>query len=107
MIKYVLFFIILCHIPTLSICQNQPPFDAEKEVERIDLKLEKFRSQHQQGAFITLLGGIISTVPSISQGKPIMSSIALGSFVTAIGILTTLNSYKYLKHNSQKTTAYK
>jgi hypothetical protein len=105
MIKHTLFIILLFHLPLLSISQIQPPFNAENEIERIDLKLEKFRSQHQQGAFITLLGGVIATVPSITQGKPLMSSIALGTFVSALGVVTSINSYKYLRYKPKETTA--
>jgi hypothetical protein len=103
MFKHLIFLIVFCNVPLLSISQIQPPFNAESEIERIDLKLEKFRSQHQQGAFITLLGGIIATVPSITQGKPIMSTIALGTFVSALGVVTSINSYKYLRYKPKET----
>lgn len=104
MIRHLIFLIAFLHYSFLSIGQNQPPFNAEKEIERIDLKLEKFRNQHQQGAFITLLGGIIATVPSITQGKPLMSSIALGTFVSTVGVVTSINSYKYLRYKPKETS---
>ncbi len=96
MFRHLIFLIVFCNLPLLSISQNQPPFNAEKEIVRIDLKLQKFRNQHQQGTFATAFGLGIATIPSIALGKTNVFTVALGTFITAIGVATTLNSYKYL-----------
>ena len=105
MFRHLIFLIVFCNLPLLSISQIQPPFNAENEIERIDLKLEKFSSHHQQGTFTTALGFGIATIPSIALGKPNVFTVALGTFITAIGVITTLNSYKYLRYKPKETTA--
>lgn len=90
-----LYFYLVCTI--LSLAQEQPPFEAKKEIERIDLKLEKFRSQHQQGLLITLVGGVFATVPTIVSEKPIIPIMVIGSLISTYGIISTIDSYKHLR----------
>jgi hypothetical protein len=84
-----------------ALAQAQPPFDAKKEIERIDLKLEKFRSQHQTGLLITMAGGVFAAVPSIVSEKPVIPIMVIGSIISTYGIISTIDSYKHLRSKSK------
>jgi len=81
----------------------QAQFRAEDEVERIDLKLEKFRRQHQTGTFMVLAGVILSALPVLEGGYNTEAYAFLigGGVLSLSGMIVSIDSYKHLKKQSK------
>lgn len=96
--KSILVTILFLSIAHNSFCQLKPIQDTISEVQRIDLKLEKFRKQHQTGVLLSFIGVGIALIPTLATGEVNTGLLAGGSVLSAIGLLTTLNSYKHLRY---------
>lgn len=73
-------------------------FQPQQEIERIDLKLERFRKEHQAGTLLIIIGSMLSVIPIVSN----MSYNGTGFYVAAgvlglTGYLITIDSYHHLR----------
>ena len=83
-----------------SYCQFKP----QEEIQRIDLKLEKFRKQHQIGTLMIIGGALISSVPYLVAPDffETRSFLVLGGVIALSGTITSIDSYKHLKLESKR-----
>jgi uncharacterized membrane protein len=82
-------------LPNLSI---KAQFQPQQEVERIDLKLERFRKEHQTGTLLIIIDSVLSIIPLVSN----MSYNGTGFYVASgvlglTGYLITIDSYHHLR----------
>jgi len=99
--KHLLLLLILLSISNYTFCQLKPT--TETEIQRIDLKLEKFRKQHQTGVFLSFLGAGLALIPMLATGKANPAVIIGGSVLSTAGLITSLNSYKHLRYTQLQT----
>ena len=100
--KYLLPLLIIINISNNSFCQMKPVQERDIEIQRIDIKLEKFRKQHQVGVLLSILGAVVFIMPSVSQGKYTTATIFAGSVLSAAGYITTFDSYRHLRYDVPK-----
>jgi hypothetical protein len=100
--KYLLPLLIFISISKNSYCQLKPVQERDIEIQRIDIKLEKFRKQHQVGVLLSILGAVVFIMPSVSQGKVTTATIFAGSVLSAAGYITTFDSYRHLRYELPK-----
>jgi len=79
--------------------QLKPTVEIEKEIQRIDLKLEKFRNQHQNGKLISIVGAGIVIVPTFATGEINNGVLIAGTIISLVGYIVSMNSYKYLRYD--------
>jgi hypothetical protein len=79
------------------LCQKRPV--EESEIHRIDLKLEKFRKQHQTGVLLSFIGAGIVLVPMLATGELIMGTVIAGSLLSTAGLIISIDSYKHLRYD--------
>mgnify|MGYP000889254620 FL=1 len=97
--KFLFATLLFLIISNNSFSQLKPAQDTINEIHRIDLKLEKFRKQHQTGVLLSFLGAGIALVPTLATGEVNTGLLIGGSILSAIGLLTSLSSYSHLRYN--------
>jgi len=100
LMKPILLFLFFLGISNYSFCQLKPAQDTITEYQRIDLKLEKFRHQHQTGVLLSFIGACAILVPTLATGKVNNYALAGGCILSTVGLFTSLNSYKHLRYTS-------
>lgn len=80
------------------LCQKRPV--EESEIHRIDLKLEKFRKQHQTGVLLSFIGAGIVFVPMLATGELNIGTVIAGSIFSAAGLIVSIDSYKHLRYDN-------
>ena len=101
--KHLLLFLLFLGISNYSFCQLKPAKDTITEYQRIDLKLEKFRRQHQTGVLLSFIGACAILVPTLATGKVNNYALAGGCIFSTVGLFKSLNSYKHLRYPSSDT----
>jgi hypothetical protein len=82
------------------LCQMRPV--EESEIHRIDLKLEKFRKQHQTGVLLSFIGAGIVVVPMLATGELNMGTVIAGSIFSTAGLIISIDSYKHLRYSDDR-----
>ena len=72
-----------------------------KEIQRVEMKMEKFRSQHQTGVLMSLVGSAIAIVPTAAVGELVPAAIIIGSVFSLVGIVYSITSYRHLRFESK------
>jgi hypothetical protein len=93
--KYLFSLLLTFFLINSSYCQFKP----QEEIQRIDLKLEKFRSQHQLGTFLSFIGIALATTPILTglDFNEAIGFMAIGTAVSISGLVVSIDSYKHLK----------
>lgn len=99
LMKHLILLLFFSGISNYSIGQLKPKQDTINDIQRIDLKLEKFRQQHQSGVVLTFIGAGIILIPTLVNGEANGYVIAAGSIFSMLGVFKSLNSYKHLRYN--------
>lgn len=82
--------------------QNEVSIDSlAKEIQRVEMKMEKFRSQHQTGVLMSLVGSAIAIVPTAAVGELVPAAIIIGSVFSLVGIVYSITSYRHLRFESK------
>jgi hypothetical protein len=103
LMKHLLLFLFFLVISNYSFCQLKPAKDTITEYQRIDLKLEKFRYQHQTGVWLSIVGACAILAPTLATGKINNEALAVGCILSTAGLFISLNSYKHLRYPSSDT----
>lgn len=76
----------------------------DAEIQRIDLKLEKFRHQHQTGTLLSIIGIAVSALPltGLVESDASIGFVTIGSSLALSGAIISIDSYKHLKLESKR-----
>jgi hypothetical protein len=75
----------------------------ESEIESINLRLDKFRTEHNNGVIACFVGAgilatsLIITAQAVGNSTVLLPIVLMGTGVSLAGIITTLRSYRHLK----------
>lgn len=97
--KYLFSLLLVIGLANVSYCQLKP---IEDDIHRIDLKLEKFRKQHQTGTLMIIIGVAISSIPILVgfESYDAYGFIAGGGILSLSGMIVSIDSYKHLRLES-------
>lgn len=92
-------------LSNVSFCQLKP---VEEEIHRIDLKLEKFRKQHQTGTLLAFVGVALTSIPILVGVSTVDSYLFLGAgaILSLSGVIVSIDSYKHLKLESKRKSKF-